>query len=61
MIIFERLKKNRLVNPDNIKNMQIQTIEIPPKGKVVHLKAYGFIKVFIEKLRIGLSCRLEAE
>jgi hypothetical protein len=41
-----RLKKNRLVNPDNIKNMQIQEIEIPPKGKVVHLKAYGFIKVF---------------
>jgi hypothetical protein len=41
-----RLKKNRLVNPDNIKNMQIQEIEIPPEGKVVHLKAYGFIKVF---------------
>ena len=41
-----RLKKNRLVNPDNIKNMQIQDIEIPPEGKVVHLKAYGFIKVF---------------
>ena len=41
-----RLKKNRLVNPDNIKNMQIQEITIPPEGKVVHLKAYGFIKVF---------------
>jgi hypothetical protein len=39
-----RLKKNRLVNPDNIKNMQIQAIEIPPEGRVVHLKAYGFIK-----------------
>ena len=41
-----RLKKNRLVNPDNIKNMQIQEIEIPPEGRDVHLKAYGFIKVF---------------
>lgn len=41
-----RLKKNRLVNPDNTKNVQIQEIEIPPEGKVVHLKAYGFIKVF---------------
>jgi putative transposase len=41
-----RLKKNRLVNPDNIKNMQIQDREISPEGKVVHLKAYGFIKVF---------------
>jgi putative transposase len=61
MIIFERLKKNRLVNPDNIKNMQIQEIEIPPEGKMVHLKAYGFIKIFIEELRIVLSCRLEAE
>ena len=41
-----RLKKNRLVNPDNVKNMQIQEIEIPPEGRDVHLKAYGFIKVF---------------
>jgi hypothetical protein len=41
-----RLKKNRLVNPDNTKNMQIQEIEIPLEGREVHLKAYGFIKVF---------------
>jgi len=41
-----RLKKNRLVNPDNTKNIQIQEIEIPPQGREVHLKAYGFIKVF---------------
>ena len=26
--------------------MQIKDIEIPPEGRVVHLKAYGFIKVF---------------
>jgi putative transposase len=41
-----RLKKNRLVNPDNTKNIQIQYIDIPPEGREVHLKAYGFIKVF---------------
>lgn len=41
-----RLKKNRLVNPDKTGNMQIQEIEIPPEGRIVHLKAYGFIKVF---------------
>ncbi len=41
-----RLKKNRSVNPDNTKNVQIQLIDIPPEGRVVHLKAYGFIKVF---------------
>ena len=41
-----RLKKNRLVNSDNTKNMPIQEIEIPLEGREVHLKAYGFIKVF---------------
>jgi len=30
----------------NTKNVQIQEIEIPPEGRTVHLKAYGFIKVF---------------
>jgi putative transposase len=41
-----RLKKNRLVNPDNTRNMQIQEVDIPSDGRKVHLKAYGFIKVF---------------
>jgi hypothetical protein len=41
-----RLKKNRLLNADNTKNTQIQEIEIPLEGREVHLKAYGFIKVF---------------
>lgn len=41
-----RLKKNRLVNPDWSYNRQIHEIEIPPSGRVVHLKEYGMIKVF---------------
>lgn len=41
-----RLKYNRLVNPDDTKNVQINTVEIPPEGRTVHLKAYGFVKVF---------------
>jgi putative transposase len=41
-----RLKKNRLVNPDWTYNRQIHEIEIPPSGKIVHLKEYGTIKVF---------------
>ena len=41
-----RLKKNRSVNPDNKGNVPLETIEIPPEGRVVHLKAYGFVKVF---------------
>lgn len=41
-----RLKANRLVNPDGKGNVAISTLEIPLEGKVVHLRGYGFIKVF---------------
>ncbi len=41
-----RLKKNRLVNPDNTRNMHIGDIDISQGGREVHLKDYGFIKVF---------------
>lgn len=41
-----RLKKNRLVNPDNTGNVPIELLTIPPDGMTVHLKEYGFIKVF---------------
>jgi putative transposase len=41
-----KLKTNRLVNPDNKGNVPLETVDIPPKGLVVHLKAYGFVKVF---------------
>lgn len=40
------LKSNRQVNPDNTKNQSISSIDIPSEGRVVHLKGYGFIKVF---------------
>jgi hypothetical protein len=41
-----RLKSNRLVNPDGEGNIPISQVAIPPEGRVVHLKGYGFIKVF---------------
>lgn len=41
-----RLKKNRLVNPDKTGNVAIELLDIPPDGMKVHLKEYGFIKVF---------------
>jgi hypothetical protein len=41
-----RLKSNRLVNPDGEENIPISQAEILPEGQVVHLKGYGFIKVF---------------
>jgi len=41
-----RFKSNRLGNPDNTKNASLETVDIPPEGIVVHLKAYGFVRVF---------------
>ena len=41
-----RLKSNRLVNPDDTGNVPLSGVEIPPEGRVVHLKGYGFIRVF---------------
>lgn len=41
-----RLKSNRLVNPDKEGNIAIGEVEIPAQGRVVHLKAYGMVRVF---------------
>jgi len=41
-----RLTATRLVNPDNQGNRPISEIEIKESGSLVHLKAYGWIKVF---------------
>lgn len=41
-----RLKSNRLVNPDGKGNVPISMVEIGAQGRVVHLKAFGFVKVF---------------
>ena len=41
-----QLKSNRQVNPDNQGNIPIDQVEIGPAGKKVHLRGYGWIKVF---------------
>ena len=41
-----RLKSNRLVNPDDTGNVPVSTLEVPAEGRIVHLKGYGFIRVF---------------
>jgi putative transposase len=41
-----QLKSNRLVNPDGKGNRQISTLSIPEEGIVVHLRGYGWVKVF---------------
>jgi hypothetical protein len=41
-----QLKSNRLVNADGRKNRPISTWFIPPHGRKVHLKGYGWVMVF---------------
>lgn len=44
---FTRLKENRLVDPDRRRgNVPLDSVEIPPEGRVVHLKGFDMIKVF---------------
>jgi len=43
---FTRLTSNRLVNPDDTYNRPVSEVEIPLEGRVVHLRQYGFIKIF---------------
>lgn len=48
-----RLKSNRLVNADRSGNTAIGEIEIPAEGRMVHLKAYGMVRVFRTVARDG--------
>ena len=41
-----RLKSNRQVNPDDSGNVAIRDLAIPPQGQQVHLRGYGFVRVF---------------
>lgn len=45
-IWLTQLKSNRLVNPDRQGNRPVSQVDIAATGTVVHLKGYGFIKVF---------------
>lgn len=41
-----RLKRNRHVNPERTGNRPVHEVAIAATGTVVHLKGYGFVKVF---------------
>ena len=41
-----RFKSNRQVNPDGKGNRPISSVDISTEGTKVHLKGYGFIKMF---------------
>ena len=42
-----RFKSNRAVDPDDTGNRPLYLLTIPPEGKVVHLRGYGLIRVFV--------------
>jgi len=44
-----QVKKNRAVNPDNTENRPVSSLMIPDDGMIVHMKKFGFIKVFYSK------------
>jgi len=48
-----RLKHNQLVNPDGQGNRPIEAVAIPPEGRAVHLKGFGFVRVFRTVSREG--------
>lgn len=41
-----QFRANRRVNPGGLGNVRVDTVEIPPQGREVHLRGYGFVKVF---------------
>lgn len=41
-----RLKHNRRVNPDKVRNRPVSECDIASNGTVVHLENYGMVKVF---------------
>ncbi len=41
-----RLKSHRQVDPDRSGNVPIRDLAIPPQGRQVHLRGYGFVRVF---------------
>ena len=46
---------DRLVNPDGTGNRPIKEIHIPQGGIVVHLRGFGFVKVFRTASQDGSS------
>ena len=52
---FTRVKKNRMVNPDALGNVQVAELTIPEDGLEVHLKKFGFIRIFHSLNRKGVS------
>jgi hypothetical protein len=48
-----QVKKNRSVNPDNTENRSVSSLTISDDGMVVHMKKFGFVKVFYSRNKAG--------
>ena len=48
-----QLRSNRLVNPDGGGNVKVSTLAIVPEGRTVHLRGYGWVRVFRTVARDG--------
>jgi hypothetical protein len=48
-----QVKKNRSVNPDDTENRPVSSLTIPDDGMVVHMKKFGFVKVFHSRNKAG--------
>lgn len=48
-----RLRSNRLVTPDQTRQVKVSTVEIGPGGREVHLKGFGLVRVFRTEPRDG--------
>jgi hypothetical protein len=43
---FSRIKKNWMVNPDHTYNRPVSSLMIPDRGLNVHMKKFGFVRIF---------------
>lgn len=41
-----RFKPNRIINPDGTKNISVSSADISENGNTVHLRGYGFVRIF---------------
>lgn len=56
---FSRLKKNRSVSPEKDNKTDLQSMDLhlgDQDGREVHLKAYGFVKIFVSLNKAGNRC-----
>jgi hypothetical protein len=52
---FSHIKKNRMANPDHTDNRPVSSLTIPDDGLNVHMKKFGFVRIFHTVNKMGKS------